>query len=172
MAEREELARSQWKKPTETTCEECGKKCATAGGLKNHITRMHKNDRKSENKCNKCETNFRTKSSLENHQKVCKGTAPDTCPHCNQKQSRGNLSRHINKCKMKESNNRQNNMNTNEGVLGNLPLPPGNRQTETRNQRQNRHEWKSKECSVCGARILATNMSRHRSRVHGLSGHA
>ena len=125
MAEREELERSQWKKPTETTCEECGKICATVGGLKNHITRMHKKNRMSENKCNKCETNFRTKSSLENHQKVCKGTAPDTCPHCNQKQSRGNLSRHINKCKMKESSNRQNNMNTNEGVLGNLPLKRG-----------------------------------------------
>ena len=112
MAEREELARSQWKKPTETTCEECGKICATVGGLKNHITRMHKKDRMNENKCNNCETNFRTKSSLENHQKACK------------------------------------------------------------DQRQNRHEWKSKECSVCGARLLATNMSRHRSRVHGLSGHA
>ena len=100
-AARNEIEKSERTRTTELKCEECGKECATVGGLKSHITKMHGQGKLKEFKCMECGTNFTTKASLVNHQKRCQGAAPGICPHCNREQAGRNLARHVGRCRQK-----------------------------------------------------------------------
>ena len=83
------------------TSPECEKICKTAGGLSNHIKRMHRQATPSFN-CRKCQTEFKSENTLKNYQKRCQGErrvgSSTQCSKCGKIIQSSNFAKHRKKC--------------------------------------------------------------------------
>ena len=86
-----------------TECDTCGKICATRGGLKTHIRRMHRANREEETSCPNCQKTFSNGANRIVHMRTCTSSQEGVCPLCGVKQSQSNLARHKKKCQEKMS---------------------------------------------------------------------
>ena len=126
-------------------CRVCGKICKSKGGLVNHRRRMHEeSDAKKLFKCEKCERDFKKKSDLENHAKVCGGAVASAVGRvkcvCGKEYAQSYFRKHRTKCAM------WNDAQVPEEVI----TPP---------------RAPRAACDACGAWMRKDNLSRHRKEA-------